>query len=254
MRGNAPSLAGRVDPLVKGADQLRASLQRLLQINSVSLYETGLKKGKLNTRSLWKAPGGAKTLFKKKTVPKIQKDVAVVVISDASGSMYGRRFDASVASFVLLNEVLKTVNVPYEFLMFTEDHTPKPQFFVLKNFGSKITREQIIARCAYVEEKLGNNPDGEALLWAYRRLSARKEKKKILIVLSDGQPATFAQGDAAHHLKEVATAIDKRVDLFSIGLETDSPKHFYSNWARVDSANLAEMFLELAKAKLLPNS
>ena len=38
------------------------------------------------------------------------------------------------------------------------------------------------------EGLLKENIDGEALLWAYRRLLARPEHRRILMVISDGAP------------------------------------------------------------------
>ena len=35
---------------------------------------------------------------------------------------------------------------------------------------------------------LKENVDGEALLWAFNRLILRQEKRKILIIISDGAP------------------------------------------------------------------
>ena len=39
------------------------------------------------------------------------------------------------------------------------------------------------------EGLLKENIDGEALLWAYRRLLARPEHRRILMVISDGAPS-----------------------------------------------------------------
>lgn len=245
----------RVQPLVKNASALRSHVLRLIQINSVEENIYAQKRGKLHSKALASVPAGNVHVFKRKEIPQLQKDCAVVVLGDASGSMHGEKFYSETASFILLNEVLKTVGIPYEFLMFTERFsTRRLEHLVLKSFNNKISEDQILARCDYVHQNhLGNNADGEALLWAYSRLIKRPEKRKILIVLSDGMPETSAQGDAAYHLRQVAAEIDKRIDLFAIGLHSDSPEKFYKKWARTDSNNLSSMFLELAKKKLLPN-
>ena len=43
---------------------------------------------------------------------------------------------------------------------------------------------------------LKENIDGEALLWAHGRLMARREKRRILIVVSDGTPMDEATSAA----------------------------------------------------------
>jgi len=79
------------------------------------------------------------------------------------------------------------------------------------------------------EELLKENVDGEAVMWAAERLRRRPEKRKVLVVVSDGAPvddATLAanNGDILHrHLKEVIAAIRQASDirLGAIGLGHD---------------------------------
>ena len=63
---------------------------------------------------------------------------------------------------------------------------------------------------------LKENIDGEALIWASNRLGKRTEKKKILIVISDGAPvddATLSCNNSNildNHLKETVADIEKK--------------------------------------------
>ena len=58
--------------------------------------------------------------------------------------------------------------------------------------------------------------DGEALVWAYRRLLARSEARRYLVVISDGAPMDAAthnanrEGFLSDHLIGVARYIDSR--------------------------------------------
>lgn len=69
--------------------------------------------------------------------------------------------------------------------------------------------------------------DGEALIWAYERLQARPEARKLLIVISDGSPMDAAtannnrDGFLDDHLHAVADVIERRgdVELGAIGLD-----------------------------------
>lgn len=250
-----PHFNSQVQNMVKDTAVLKSHIMRLIQINSVTNNIYAQKRGRLHSKALASIPTGNVKVFKRKTVPQLQKDCAAIVLGDASGSTHGTKFYAETASFILLNEVFRTVGIPFEFLMFTENFsTRRARHMVLKSFGSKISEDQILARCNHVHEnELGNNADGEALLWAYKRLSKRKEKRKILIMLSDGQPCCERPGDAANYLRKVAAQVETKVDLFSIGLCTESPKNFYKHWAKAQPDNLGAMFLELAKQKLLPN-
>lgn len=77
----------------------------------------------------------------------------------------------------------------------------------------------------------GNNSDGDALLEQYRRLKKRREKRRIMMVLSDGEPA--CGNNEASHLKRVCKMIEneRKVELVGIGIMDESVTHFYRNHA-----------------------
>ena len=86
------------------------------------------------------------------------------------------------------------------------------------------------------EGLLKENIDGEALVWAYNRLAARGEDRKILMVISDGAPvddSTLSVNPAnilEHDLRHVINWIEMigRVDLTAIGIGHDVTR-YYSN-------------------------
>ena len=90
------------------------------------------------------------------------------------------------------------------------------------------------------DEELKENIDGEALAWAHRRLLARGEKRRILVVVSDGMPtdeATLAANGYDYldaHLRQVIDGIEARspVQLAAIGIGHDVSR-FYRNATRI---------------------
>jgi cobalamin biosynthesis protein CobT len=74
-----------------------------------------------------------------------------------------------------------------------------------------------------------NNVDGECVEIAGRRLLARREKGKILMVLSDGAPSCFGDTKTlAAHLKKVVDNISKAgVNVIGIGIESTEVRRFY---------------------------
>jgi cobaltochelatase CobT len=90
------------------------------------------------------------------------------------------------------------------------------------------------------DEILKENIDGEALLWAHRRLLARHERRRILVVVSDGTPmdeATLAANGFDYldeHLLHVVQDIEARspVQLAAIGIGHDVSR-FYRNATRI---------------------
>ncbi len=81
---------------------------------------------------------------------------------------------------------------------------------------------------------LKENVDGEALLWAIRRLRRRPESRKILLVISDGGPADHATLGAntpdylVNHLRQVIadTVSDSDIALATIGVGDDIWPHY----------------------------
>jgi cobaltochelatase CobT len=114
---------------------------------------------------------------------------------------------------------------------------------------------------------LKENIDGEALLWAYRRLLVRPEHRRILMVISDGAPvddSTLSVNPGNYlekHLREVIRDIQNRdqVELIAIGIGHDVTRYYQRAVTIVDAEELGgtmmkkltELFDEDAQAAWL---
>ena len=93
-----------------------------------------------------------------------------------------------------------------------------------------------LAVCGMLDRSiLKENIDGEALLWASRRLLMRGESRKLLIVISDGAPVDQAtveeNADKAildRHLREVIGQIEATgaIELAAIGVKHEVAGYF----------------------------
>ena len=96
------------------------------------------------------------------------------------------------------------------------------------------------------EGLLKENIDGEALLWAYRRLMARPEHRRILMVISDGAPVddstlSINPGNfLERHLRQVIHEIESRdtVELIAIGIGHDVTRYYRRAVTIVDAEEL----------------
>jgi len=96
------------------------------------------------------------------------------------------------------------------------------------------------------EGLLKENIDGEALLWAYRRLLARPEHRRILMVISDGAPVddstlSINPGNfLERHLRDVIRDIESRnfVELIAIGIGHDVTRYYRRAVTIVDAEEL----------------
>jgi cobaltochelatase CobT len=99
---------------------------------------------------------------------------------------------------------------------------------------------------------LKENIDGEALEWAYRRIMARPEQRRVLMVISDGAPvddSTLSVNPANYlekHLRDVIAMIEKRkvVELAAIGIGHDVTRYYNRAITITDAEQLAGAMTE----------
>lgn len=239
-------------------------VRRLIQIRSRSRYEYGVKKGKLDSARLSRicmsdAVGFNERVFKRKIISNVL-DASISLLVDTSGSMAGDRYVHAVKSALLLNEAIGTaLNIPVEIVGFTDSYsTASPICMIVhKDFNTKRNEEELINSFFTAAHYMHGNPDGECILWAYDRLKARKEKKKILIVFSDGAPAASRpQSGIFTFTKQVIGEIEKEkiVDIYGIGIEDESVKKLYTHQCTIkNSSQISTSLLKVIEEKLLNN-
>jgi cobaltochelatase CobT len=102
------------------------------------------------------------------------------------------------------------------------------------------------------EGLLKENIDGEALAWAHRRLLARPEQRRILMMISDGAPvddSTLSVNSGNYleqHLRQVIEEIETRspVELIAIGIGHDVTRYYRRAVTIVDAEQLGGVMLE----------
>ena len=96
--------------------------------------------------------------------------------------------------------------------------------------------------------------DGEAVLWATRRLGARTEGRRMLMVVSDGSPMDSATNLANdlhyldHHLRDVVQGVETAgvVEIFGVGVALDlSPYYSRSHVLDLDATGPRDWLQEL---------
>ena len=96
-------------------------------------------------------------------------------------------------------------------------------------------RLSFVANCGI---DMVDNVDGESLLIGYKRLMARSEARKIMMVLSDGLPASPGNQAALQaHLKAVAKKIEEEIELIAFGFGDGNVSEYYSHAIPIDDVN-----------------
>ena len=101
------------------------------------------------------------------------------------------------------------------------------------------------------EGLLKENIDGEALRWAFSKMSKRKEERKILMVISDGAPvddstlSTNMSDYLESDLKNTVEAIEKfsDIELLAIGIGHDVTRYYKKAVKITDVQDLGDVMI-----------
>ena len=200
------------------------------------------------------------------------KDTVVTLLIDNSGSMRGRPISVAAICADILSRTLERCSVKVEVLGFTTKNWKGGKSREKWNLNNKPTNpgrlndlRHIIYKSADVpwrqskknlglmlkEGLLKENIDGEALLWAYKRISKRKEERKILMVISDGAPVddstlSVNSGDYLEkHLKQTVKLIDENsnIEIIAIGIGHDVTRYYKNAIKIADVQELGDIMI-----------
>ena len=232
-------------------DTLSKKVRNILKVYSQARYAGGKKKGKINKRSLASVTTGNDRIFRQKEVKDVL-DTSVMLLVDTSGSMCGDRYTHAVAATAMLNDCLSKLNIPHAVYGFTYE-SGKNVMYEHKTFSQSASKDDIIDSMCSSDVEMCGNDDGDAVLFSHDKLIQQKQKRKIMIVLSDGQP-TDPRGYPRRYLKQITHEINTKspVELYGLGIQTSSVEEYYTkNEVIRDCNNLESTLLNLLKDSIV---
>ena len=203
---------GRLPPaFAERAKALHHRLDKLLRQQRER--SASQRTGALSQRELWKIPLDAKDVFRRKAPPS-KRETAFYLLIDRSGSMGAGIVDGTsklftaLATAAVLEEALK--GIAYTKIVAFDGGTNAVEHCVIKDFDQK----EIGSRCIDAMEQIaaGNgNKDGYSIRAAALDLAKRTERRKILMVLSDGLPSGyFSEAEAIDDVRTAVQATRRR--------------------------------------------
>lgn len=185
------------------------------------------------------------------------QNTALTILLDNSGSMRGNPIVMSSLACEIIAEILEKFTIKTEIIGYTtadwrggrarklwevsgREKNPgrlnELRHIVYKHFNQNFKKSRINLGLMLKEGILKENIDGEALLFARSRLMQQNEKRKILIVISDGTPvddSTNSSNDKdilSDHLHHVVNKIEKQSSIEIVGIGIGhSIEEFYRN-------------------------
>ncbi|MEE7459249.1 cobaltochelatase subunit CobT [Methylorubrum populi] len=201
------------------------------------------------------------------------RDTVVTLLLDNSGSMRGRPITVAATCADILARTLERCGVKVEILGFTTrawkggqsreawlagGKPPAPgrlndlRHIVYKSADAPWRRARKNLGLMMREGLLKENIDGEALDWAHKRLLARPEQRRILMVISDGAPvddSTLSVNPGNYlerHLRYMIEEIETRspVELLAIGIGHDVTRYYRRAVTIIDAEELGGAMTE----------
>ncbi|WP_104017273.1 cobaltochelatase subunit CobT [Roseovarius nitratireducens] len=264
----------QLDPLKGAVGRLANKLQRRLQAQQSRSWEFDREEGILDAGRLARVVANPTTPLSFKVEKDTEfRDTVVTLLLDNSGSMRGRPISIAAICADVLARTLERCSVKVEVLGFTtrawkggqsrekwlaEGRPQLPgrlndlRHIVYKSADAPMRRTRDNLGLMMKEGLLKENIDGEALEWAHRRIVARKEARKILMVISDGAPvddSTLSVNPANYlekHLRDVIAMVERRkqVELLAIGIGHDVTRYYDRAVTITDADQLAGAMTE----------
>lgn len=210
------------------------------------LIHRSMRSGVLDTNKLAEAFQGVPTVYLREGEVRTDK-VAVCVLIDESGSMYGERIRAARDTAILINEAIGQV--------------PNVELFIYGHSGDMkraYSTEMFIYReKGYVPKfSLGSvharseNRDGIAILETAKRVRGQTKNPVLFFILSDGAPCAGAYGgeSAMRHVKECVTKAEN-LGFYVIQVcinHSYDPGKMFRNYVIME--NMSTLAVELGKA------
>jgi cobaltochelatase CobT len=262
--------------------RLANRLQRRLMAQQNRAWEFDLEEGQLDPARLSRViVDPQQPLSFKREKDMNFRDTVVTLVLDNSGSMRGRPITVAATCADILARTLERCGVKVEILGFTTRawkggqsrdqwlQSGKPanpgrlndlRHIIYKSADAPWRRARRNLGLMMREGLLKENIDGEALDWAFKRLLARPEQRRILMMISDGAPvddSTLSVNPGNYlerHLRQVIDEIENRsaVELIAIGIGHDVTRYYKRAVTIVDAEELggamtdklAELFSE----------
>ncbi|MEO8756252.1 MAG: cobaltochelatase subunit CobT [Devosia sp.] len=259
----------QLENLAGAVARLANKLQRRLMAQQSRSWEFDLEEGLLDTARLTRVVTDPMQALSFKVERDTDfRDTVVTLLIDNSGSMRGRPITIAAICGDILARTLERCGVKVEILGFTtrawKGGKSREAWLEAGRPGApgRVNDiRHIIYKAAdepwrHARRNLGlmmregllkENIDGEALDWARKRLMARPENRRILMVISDGAPvddstqSVNAGNYLEAHLRQVIEEIETRtpIQLVAVGIGHDVTRYYRRAVTLLDAEELA---------------
>jgi cobalamin biosynthesis protein CobT len=211
--------------------KLKRKLIPKLQSNNRSTTRLTEDRGRLDIRAAIRSVTSVsinQAVYREK-VRQVVTRPAITLLIDRSGSM-GKLMESAQKAAVSLLEVCDSAAIKVEVIAF--DHNVD----MVKSFEQPTNKAK--AKIGGLTAA-GGTDTAKAMYQSGKRLIQRSEQRKIMMVITDGEPASIADAKSVQDL-----LVDSGIEVYGLGLGTEAVKHFCNRYALVTPDNLATTILQ----------
>ena len=175
--------------------------------------------------SLKRASSGRVTsrLFERKRLPSDKADMCLMLLVDCSGSMRGEKTTAAIITATAIAETMAYFRIPTYCMGFHTTSSEVEQLHFIQWTNTLPERETL--PCI---EGNGGNFDSYSIRYATELLKQRREKHKLMNIISDGLPSAYFSGSEGIRQNTLAIedARKEKIQVFGAAIGKQNNKDF----------------------------
>ena len=283
VEGNSRAYA-RDHQKIKGSiGKIKREIENKLLAKRDLRWESGQKKGRFDVKRCVAAFNGQENVFEMRREDQTL-DTVITLMIDHSGSMYSSsKMKLARLATICLGEVLSKVGVPFRVVGFDASAYPKKDIYyghgnyenmkevmrsftdftpifhmVYKGFDESFSRSKSQIGAMSNDTVGSHNCDAASIYKEWELIKGRHEEKKMIIVLSDGQPetnwaSTFDDEKTsgrkivrAATKAAIQTVVDEGGVISGIGIGSTAVKYLYKEYVVIqDFEDLPKVSLKM---------
>jgi cobalamin biosynthesis protein CobT len=203
------------------------------QLKRIFVEDKGNKtyqsRGKLSVKRVGSKPYSP-NVFMKRNSPSNKADTIAMILVDESGSMWCQnRYVAARDCCIALSEAFSNLGIPLYVIGFTADtdgaDVVHRHYITWRNSkADRLSLSSIQARA--------NNLDGYSIRYGHQLLKKKSAHHKLMIVISDGQPAAHAYYDGVADTAEAIRQARKDASVLGVAVGNDSTDTLFKMYGK----------------------
>jgi hypothetical protein len=215
----------------------RLLTQRLREIKTYNTggKHSGLPSGRLDRKAVYRYHYDP-NIFYNNTYKQLESDLAFGIVLDISGSMCGKGIENGRITMIVLHETLKALGINHSIIGHTSHG---PYKCTIERYQAFREDKTYHTRKNYAIANLSaqsGNCDSASLYYMEHALMRTKNKDKICLIFSDGQPTECTGTD----LREQVAHMERNgIKVIGIGINFPEIAEYYKDYA--NGKNLTDM-------------